>query len=95
MDVLDALWGGNIRPCERAVRKGSEYEHLQNAAQKEHDRLWSMQTPEGKEVFESFLNANSAVVSISDKDFFVKGFRLGVQLILAAIKEDESQLPQL
>ena len=93
--VLDQLWGGEIRPCDRVVKRGSEYERIRDMAQREHDRFWSLLTPEAKEAYKAFEEANLSLMSISDRDFFVKGFRLGVQLVLAAICEDDTQLPQL
>ena len=95
MSVLDALWGGAIRPAERTVKQGSEYSRLQSAAQKEYDLFWSMLTPEAKEAYIAFSNTNILLMSLSDQDFFTKGFRLGIKLILAAIAEDETQLPPL
>ena len=93
--VLDQLWGGEIRPCDRTVRRGGEYERLQKIAQTQYDRYWSLLTPEAKEAYKAFEDANLSLMSISDRDFFVKGFRLGVQMMLAAICEDDTQLPQL
>lgn len=93
--VLEQLWDGAIRPCERAVKKGSEYARLQETMDKAYERFWSMLTPEVKEAYNSFCAANIELMAISDADCFAKGFRLGVQLLLAAIMEDDSQLPPL
>ena len=95
MNVLEALWGGAIRPCERTVKRGTEYARLQKASQKAYDRFWSMLTPEGKEAYKAYSEANIELMSISEADIFTKGFRLGVQLLLAGICEDDSQLPPL
>ena len=94
-NVLDQLWAGAIRPSERAVRRGSEYARLQATMDKAYDRFWSMLTPEAKEAYNDFCNTNIELMSISDADCFAKGFRLGVKLLLAAIMEDDSQLPAL
>lgn len=95
MNILDALWGGSVRPCERAVKKGSEYDRLRIEAQKLYDRFWDLLSPDAKEAFNAYSEINIDLMSISDRDFFVKGFRLGVQLLLAGIMEEGSQLPQL
>ena len=94
-DILEQLWVGAIRPSERAVRRGSEYARLQATMDKAYDRFWSMLTPEAKEAYNDFCNTNIELMAISDADCFAKGFRLGVQLLLAAIMEDDSQLPAL
>ena len=95
MNILEALWGGAIRPCERTVRRGTEYTRLQKTAQKAYDRFWSMLTPEGKEAYKAYTEANIELMGISEADIFTKGFRLGVRLLLAVICEDDSQLPPL
>ena len=94
-DVINRLWAGAIRPCERAVRPGSEYARLQTTMDKAYDRFWNLLTPEAREAYNDFLNTNIELMAISDADCFAKGFRLGVQLLLAAIMEDHSQLPAL
>ena len=94
-NVIDQLWAGEIRPSERAVRRGSEYARLQATMDKAYNRFWSMLTPEAKEAYNAFCETNNELMSISDADCFAKGFRLGVQLLLAAIMEDDSQLPAL
>ncbi len=95
MNVLEALWGGAIRPCERTVKRGTEYARLQKATQKAYDRFWNMLTPDGKEAYKAYSEANIELMSISEADIFTKGFRLGVQFLLAGICEDDSQLPPL
>lgn len=93
--VLDQLWGGAIRPCDRVVRRGTEYDRLQEAAGKAYDRFWNTLTTEQKEAFTVFTDLEMQKSCISDADIFTKGFRLGVQLVLAAVCEDDTQLPQL
>ena len=95
MTVLEKLWGGAIRPCERTVRRGTEFARLRMAAEKEYDRFWSMLTPEMKAAYNAYSEINIELMSISEMDVFTKGFRLGVQLVLAGICEDDSQLPLL
>lgn len=95
MKVLDMLWGGAIHPCDRTVKRGTEYARLQDAAQKAHDRFWSMLTAEEKDAYTAFTDIEMERSCISDADIFAKGFRLGVQLILAGICEDDTQLPPL
>ena len=95
MNVLEALWGGAIRPCERTVKRGTEYARLQKATQKAYDRFWSVLTPEGKEAYKALTELDMERTAISDADIFAKGFRLGVRLLLAVICEDDSQLPPL
>ena len=95
MNILEALWGGAIRPCERTVKRGSEYDRVREEANKAYDSFWSMLTPEAKAAYDDFSELNNHLLSISEADIFAKGFRLGVQLLLASICQEDTQLPQL
>ena len=73
--------------CNPPLRKNCKARHRIS--------FWSVLTPEGKEAYKAYSEANIELMSISEADIFTKGFRLGVQLLLAAICEDDSQLPPL
>lgn len=94
MRILEALWGGQIRPADRNVKHDSDFDRLRNAAQVDYDRFWSLLAPEAKEAYEAYCMKNAELSVISERDFFIKGFRLGMQILLAAISEYPSQLPQ-
>ena len=34
MSILEALWGGGVRPCDRTVKQGSEYDIVRKEASK-------------------------------------------------------------
>lgn len=95
MNILEALWGGAIRPCERTVKRGSEYERVREEANKAYDSFWSMLSPEEKAAYNTYSEIRNHLLSISEADIFIKGYRLGVRLLLAAICEEDSQLPLL
>ncbi len=95
MNILDSLWDGAISPSERKVKPGSEYDRIRKAAQPDHDLFWSSLTPEGQAAYERFWEKEALLSAISDKDFFIQGFRMGMQFLLAAITEYDTQLPQL
>ena len=54
-----------------------------------------MLTPEAKAAYDDFSELNNHLMSISEADTFAKGFRLGVQLLLASVCQEDTQLPQL
>jgi hypothetical protein len=95
MNILEALWGGAVRPCERTVKRGSEYDRVRHEASEAYDRFWAMLTPEAKAAYDTYSEEYHHLMSISEADSFIKGFRLGAQLLLAAICEDDTQLPPL
>ena len=95
MSILEALWGGGVRPSDRTVKQGSEYYIVRKEATKAYDRFWDMLTPEEKDAYNTFSEYNNHLLSISEADIFAKGFRLGVQLLLASICQEDTQLPPL
>ncbi len=95
MNILEALWGGAIRPSERKVKRGSEYDRVRQEVGEAYDNFWAMLTPEEKAAYNAYSEEYHHLMSISEADSFIKGFRLGVQLLLAAICEDDTQLPPL
>ena len=94
-DILEKLWGGNIRPFDRSIRYGSEYRELQKSSGSDFDKFYEGLSQEAKDAYESFCEKQGKMSVISDMDFFIKGFRLGVQLIISAIGPYDSQLPQI
>ena len=95
MNILEALWGGAVRPCERTVKRGSEYDRVRQEASEAYDRFWAMLTPEAKAAYNAYSEVYHHLMSISETDSFIKGFRLGIQLLLAAAYDDDTQLPPL
>lgn len=94
MNILDDLWGGAVRPRNRSMEYGGEYHSLYKSARARQDRFLSLLSPEAKEAYDAFCKAEAELTEISDKDLFIKGYRLGVQLFLAAVSEYRSPLPQ-
>ena len=95
MNILEALWGGAIRPCERTVKRGSEYDRVRQEASAAYEKFWAMLTPEEKAAYDTYSESYSHLMSISEADSFTKGFRLGAQILLAVISEEDTQLPPM
>ena len=54
-----------------------------------------MLTPEAKAAYDTYSESYSHLMSISEADSFTKGFRLGVQILLAVISKEDTQLPPM
>ena len=70
MNILEALWGGDIRPSERTVRRGTEYARLQDAALRAYDRFWAMLSEDQKEAYKTLADLDMERTAISDADIF-------------------------
>lgn len=95
MFVMDDLWRGRCRPSERRIRKGSRYDELMGLTSKDEKIFRQELTPEGKKAFEAYYQKQMEMANIAEEDSFVCGVRFGIGLILDAIGEYQSQLPQM
>ena len=94
MTILENLWYGNIAPYVRAVKHGSEYEKLVEAGSGYEDILLSELSPDGKKAYDEFWKIEDSRVDISECDAFIKGFRLGMKIMLEVL-DNSTQLPQI
>ena len=95
MNILEELYCGNIRPSERAIKEGSEYQQLQRQASALEDAFRAELSPDGKKVYDAYVEKRIKLTDIDGCDLFIKGYRLGVKFLLAVLMEYDSQLPQI
>ena len=82
MSVLEDLWYGNISPCERDIKRSSNYaDALERIVQLEAD-LHARLNNEEKETLERFVNCTNEMCCISEREMFAQGFMLGAKLII-------------
>ena len=95
MYLLKNMWRCNIRPSERAVRTGSEYEALQKEMTNDLERLNEKLTPEEKSLFKEYCGKVLDAEDISNEEAFICGVRIGARFILDVLGEYQFQLPQV
>ena len=88
MSVLEDLWYGNIAPWEREIKRSSEYaDVLERIVQIEAD-LHARLNDEEKEIIEKFMNCTNEMCCISEREMFVRGFTLGIKLIIEVMNSE-------
>ena len=92
MKVIENLFYGNICPCEKTLTRGSEYSRLLQLAAKNEEKLSSLLSPQQTEQFEKLKECIIDMNNISEKEAFVDGFRLGVQLIAESIYDKSGEI---
>lgn len=92
MKVIENLFYGNISPCEKTLTRGSEYSRLLQLAAKNEEKLSSLLSPQQTEQFEKLKECIIDMNNISEKEAFVDGFRLGVQLIAESIYDKSGEI---
>ena len=93
MFILDELWRDGIDPTTRFVRKGSRYAKLTKQLSQEEDKFLEELSEDGKNAYAAYCEAQGEMNDIAESDSFIKGFRLGAQLILDVVSPYHSQLP--
>ena len=91
--ILNELWYGNVSPFEQCTRGNKRLKELLKLVARNREELGETLTNNQKETLEKFEECMNEMHSITERDAFSCGFRLGVQLItesfLLPIGEDE------
>ena len=100
MKTIDELWYGNVSPFEQCTRGDKRLKELLKLVARNREELdgtLTRQDPSdaqrSKETLQKFEECMNEMHSITERDAFSYGFRLGVQLVAEAfllpIGEDE------
>ena len=94
MDIIRELWYGNVAPFEQCTRGDKQMKELLSLMARNRDELGASLTDKQKETLEKFEDCMNEMHSVTERDAFSYGFRLGVQLMaesfLQPIGEDEN-----
>ena len=94
MKTLDELWYGNISPLEQCTRGDKRLGELLKLVARNREELDGTLMDKQKETLEKFEDCMNEMHSITERDAFSYGFRLGVQLtaeaFLLPLGEDDS-----
>ena len=81
MTTLENLYYGNIVPSDKDIRHGSEYSKLLNLSVRNEEKLMPTLSKEQKVIFEKYKDCVIEMNSISEKEAFVEGIKLGIKII--------------
>ena len=87
MNVLEDLWYGNIDPMEAVGCGGSYYKELMGLMAKNREKIAATLTEEMQEVLETYDDNIREMDSIAEKEAFIYGFRLGMQLAAESLTD--------
>ena len=80
MSTIQDLYYGRISPYEMSISTTPEYQKLKALATKNEDLLKESLSDEQKELLDKLTECITDISSISERDMFIAGFRLGVKL---------------
>ena len=91
--IINDLWHGNIVPQEDSRTNSTQMKELLKLVARNREELDGTLTDKQKEILEKFEDCMNEMHSITERDAFSYGFRLGVQLMaesfLLPLGEDE------
>ena len=88
MNTIQDLYYGRISPYEMSISTAPEYQKLKTLADKNEDLLRETLSDEQKELLEKLIETVTDISSISERDMFIAGFRLGMKLMIDVMKGD-------
>ena len=94
MKTIDELWYENISPFEQCTRGDKRLKELLSLMARNRDELEETLTDKQKETLEKLEDCMNEMHSITERDAFSYGLRLGLRLMseafLQPIGEDEN-----
>ena len=86
MDIINELWYGNVSPFEQCTRGDKRLKELLKLVARNREDLDGTLTEKQKETLEKFEDCMNEMHSITERDAFSYGFRLGVQLMAESFR---------
>lgn len=90
--TLENLYYGNITPNDQQVRPGTPLARAMNQSAECEKKLTDLLDDDAQTLLLNLVNAENEIGSTLAMENFIMGFRLGVQLILEALDEDDGSL---
>ena len=88
MNTIQDLYYGRISPYEMSISATPEYQKLKALATQNEDLLRETLSDEQKELLEKLTENITDISSISERDMFITGFRLGVKLMIDVMSDE-------
>ena len=88
MNTIQDLYYGRISPYEMSISTTPEYQKLKALANKNEDLLRETLSDEQKKLLDKLIECITDISSISERDMFINGFRLGMKLMIDVMKDD-------
>ena len=87
MKIIEDLYFGRISPYEMNISATPEYQKLKTLADRNENLLRESLSDEQKELLDKLIESVTDISSISERDMFINGFRLGMKLMMDVMKD--------
>ena len=89
MKILEELWHQGLHPSEAKRNTNMQYLKQQNKVDENAEKLLSMLSEDGKEIFEKFMDDQAELSCIDNCEIFASGFRMGARMMLEVMEEKD------
>lgn len=83
--ILEELYYGNVRPFANRQHDAVETQELMDSVLAISKHLYGTFTDSQKAFFDKYEQAWSEIISVSEKNAFSDGFRLGMQIAIQVL----------
>ncbi len=90
--ILEDLYFGNIVPYEKRMAASSEFRRLVKRAADCESQLTERLNEEERQLLNVLTNAQQEIDSITARENFILGFRLGIRLMAECMDEEDGDL---
>ena len=88
MKIIEDLHYGRISPYEMNISAAPEYQKLKAFADRNEDLMRESLSDEQKVLLDKLIESVTDISSISERDMFINGFRLGVKLMMDVMTDE-------
>ena len=88
MSILEDMWFDNLVAQDVEIRKGSEQENALAASVQCDDALRETLTEKQKEQFALCAERRNDLLTVFEKEAFIRGFKLGARMAAEVLSED-------
>ena len=87
MNTIQDLYYGRISPYEMSISTAPEYQKLKAHAAQHEELLRETLSDKQRELLDKLIESITDISSISERDMFIAGFRLGMRLMIDVMKD--------
>ena len=88
MKIIEDLYYGRISPYEMSISATPEYQKLKSLAERNENLLRESLSDKQKALLDILIESVTDISSISERDMFIAGFRLGMRLMIDVMKNN-------
>lgn len=91
MKIIEELWYGNLKMCEREVHQNSPLRKSLSQASEAEEKLVEALNEEQRKLLESLMDNHMTLTADLECDAFTRGVRLGAQMMMEILTADDGQ----